>query len=285
MSIIVTATTGQLGALVVDSLLARGAAPADVVATARDASRLAAFAGRGARTAHLDYAEPETVTAAIDAGDVLVLISGDELEEHENVITAAKDAGAARIIYTSTFRADKSWFVKAPKHMATEDFLAASGVPSIILRNGWYTENFAPEAAKARETGEIVASVGGGRVASASRSDFAEAAAVAALDDSLAGQTFELSGDHAWDYDELARALSGIVGRTVSYRDVTTEEYADLLRAAGIDDTTVAMLASVDVNIRNGGLAGTPGDLSRLIGHPTVPLAEGLAATVQRFRG
>lgn len=285
MSIIVTATTGQLGTLVVDSLLARGAAPADVVATARDTSKLAAFAGRGVRTAHLDYAKPETVTAAIDNGDVLVLISGDELEEHKNVITAAKDAGAARIIYTSTLRADNSWFIKAPKHKATEDFLTVPGVPFTILRNGWYTENFASEVAKAQETGEIVASVGDGRVASASRSDFAEAAAVTALDNSLTGQTFELSGDHAWDYNELAQALFGIAGRPVSYRNVTTEEYADLLRAAGIDDIIVAMLISVDVNIRNGGLAETPGDLSRLIGHPTVPLAEGLAATTKRFRG
>lgn len=285
MSVVVTAATGQLGALVVDSLLARGATPSDVLATARNASKLAAFAGRGVRTARLDYALPETVTAAVGAGDVLVLISGEELEEHKNVITAAKDAGAARIIYTSTFKADTSWFVKAPKHTATEDFLTASGVPFTILRNGWYTENFASEIAKAQQSGEIIASVGAGRVASANRSDFAEAAAVSALDNSLTGQTFELSGDHAWDYNELAQSLSGITGRTVAYRNVTTEEYADLLRAAEIGDTIVAMLISVDVNIRNGGLAETPGDLSRLIGHPTVPLAQSLASAIKGIRG
>ncbi|GAA4669681.1 SDR family oxidoreductase [Frondihabitans cladoniiphilus] len=282
MSIIVTASTGQLGALVVDALLARGAAPADVVATARNASKLQAFADKGVTTAALDYTKPETVTAVVKPGDTLVLISGSDLgkrvEQHSAVIQAAKDAGIARIVYTSAPAADDTALILAPEHKATEEFLIGSGVPFTILRNGWYTENYVSQIAAGRDHGELVASVGDGRVASASRSDYAEAAAVAALDASTAGKTYELSGDYAWSFDELAAAVSGIVGKPVSYRAVSPAEHAEILKGAGLDEGTVGFVVGLDGNIRDGLLAVTTGELKELIGHPTVPLAEGLAA-------
>lgn len=282
MSTIVTAASGQLGRLVVEALLARGAAPDSVVATSRDVSKLADLAERGVRTAELDYARPDTVAAVIGAGDVVVLISSDavgqRVTQHAAVIDAAKAAGAARVVYTSAPKATTSALVLAPEHKATEEHLAASGVPATVLRNGWYTENYAGEVATARESGVVSASVGDGRVASASRRDYAEAAAVAALDDSTAGRTFELSGDHAWNWDELAEAVAGITGTPVRYESLTPEQHAERLRGAGLDEGTVGFVVALDGNIRDGLLAETSGDLRALIGRPTTPLAEGLAA-------
>ncbi|TFD81160.1 NAD(P)H-binding protein [Cryobacterium fucosi] len=282
MSYIVTATTGHLGRLIVESLLARGAAPADIIATARNANKLPALAELGVRTAVLDYARPETVTTVVTPGDVIALVSGSELGrrflQHSTVITAATDAGASRIVYTSAPKATTSGLLLAPEHKATEEFLVASGVPFTILRNGWYTENYTGEIEKARQSGEIVASVGSGRVASASRADYADAAAIALLDDSLAGRTLELSGDHAWDFDELAATIGTLIGRDVTFRNLTPSEHSNMLAGFGLDEGTVGFIVGLDANIRDGLLAETSGDLARLIGRPTTPLAAGLAA-------
>ncbi|RKR74574.1 SDR family oxidoreductase [Frondihabitans australicus] len=284
MSIVVTATSGPLGSLVVQKLLDRGAAPADVVATARSTAKIASLAEKGVTTAELDYSKPETIAAAISAGDVVVLISGSEVgqrvPQHQAVIDAAKTAGAARIVYTSAPAADDTTLVVAPEHKVTEELLHASGVPFTILRNGWYTENYVPQVALGREHGQLAGSAGDGRVSSASRADYAEAAAVVALDDSYAGQTLELSGDYAWSFPELAEAISGIVGREVTYVDVTPEQQLEILKGAGLDEGTAGFVVALDGNIRDGLLGHTPGDLARVIGRPTTPFAEGLAAAV-----
>ncbi|TFD34202.1 NAD(P)H-binding protein [Cryobacterium cryoconiti] len=282
MSYIVTATTGHLGRLIVDSLLARGTAPTSIVATARNAQKLSALAELGVKTAVLDYTQPETVAAVVQSGDVLVLVSGSELghrfQQHSAVITAAQAAGVSRIVYTSAPRATTSDLLLAPEHKATEEFLIASGVPFTILRNGWYTENYAGEIDKARQSGEIVASVGHGTVSSASRADYADAAAAALLDDSLTGQTLELSGDHAWDFDELAATIGTLIGRDVTFRNLTPDAHTEMLTGFGLDAGLVGFVVGLDGNIRDGLLGEANGDLARLIGRPTTPLAVGLAA-------
>jgi len=284
MSYIVTATSGHLGRLIVEALLARGAAPDSIVATARNADKLSALAALGVRTAVLDYSKPETVTAVVEPGDVLMLVSGSEVgqrvPQHTTVIAAAQAAGVGRIVYTSAPKATTSALLLAPEHKATEEFLIASGVPFTILRNGWYTENYTGEIEKARQSGEIVASVGDGRVASASRADYADAAAAAILDDSLAGQTFELSGDHAWDFAELAATIGTLIGSPVTFRNLAPAEHAELLTSFGLDAGTVGFVVGLDANIRDGLLGETSGDLARLTGRPTTPLAEGLAASL-----
>jgi NAD(P)H dehydrogenase (quinone) len=282
MSLVITGATGHLGRLVVESLLARGTAASDIVATGRDVGKLDDLAAEGVAVAELDYTKPETVSAVVKPGDTLLLVSssavGERVGQHVNVITAAKEAGVARIVYTSAPAATTSALVLAPEHKATEEALVASGVPFTILRNGWYTENYAGEVEKGRENGAIVASVGDGRVASASRVDYAEAAAVVLTGDGYEGKVFELSGDVAWNFDELAAAIASIVGKEVVYTRLTPDEHAAMLASFGLDEGTVGFVVALDGNIRDGLLGVTSGDLGRLIGRPTTPLAEGLAA-------
>ena len=282
MSLVITGATGQLGRLVVESLLARGTAPSDIVATGRNTDKLADLAAQGVSVAELDYTKPETVSAVVKPGDTLLLVSssevGQRVGQHINVITAAKEAGVARIVYTSAPAATTSELVLAPEHKATEEALVASGVPFTILRNGWYTENYAGEVEKGRENGAIVASVGDGRVSSASRKDYAEAAAVVLVGEGYEGEVFELSGDVAWNFDDLAAAIGSIVGKEVVYTRLSPEEHAAMLTSFGLDEGTVGFVVALDGNIRDGLLGVTSGDLSRLIGRPTTPLAEGLAA-------
>ena len=282
MSLIVTGASGHLGSLVVESLLERGVAPEQIVATGRRLDALAPFTARGVRTAELDYSRPETIDAVLSADDTVLLVSGSEVgqraAQHQNVIDAAVRAGAARIVYTSAPHAATSELVLAPEHKATEEAILASGLPYTILRNNWYSENYADTIAQATATGFFIGSVGSGLVASASRKDYADAAAVALTSPDLAGSIFELSGDTAWDYTDLAAAISTVAGREVEYRDLSPEEQADALRGFGLDEGTIGFVVALDGNIRDGLLSETSGDLSRLIGRPTTPLVDGLRA-------
>lgn len=219
MTILVTGATGNLGRLIIAALQERGADPQSIVAGARDTAKAA---GLGVRVARLDYTDPASITTALDGVDTVVLVSGSEVgqrvAQHRAVIDAAKEAGVAKFIYTSAPKATTSDLVLAPEHKATEELIAESGLPAVILRNNWYTENYAADLARAAETGVLAAGAGDGRVASASRKDFAEAAAVVALEDGHIGQVYELGGDVAWTYGDLAAAFSEITGRPVSYR-------------------------------------------------------------------
>jgi len=284
MTILVTGASGHLGRLVVESLLNRGVAAENIVAGARNPERVADLAARGIHTVALDYTDTASIDAALEGVDHVLLVSSSEVgqraAQHSNVITAAVKAGVEHLVYTSAPAATTSALILAPEHKATEEAIVASGIPATILRNGWYSENYAGNVAQAAATGELVASVGDGRVASASRKDFAEAAAVVLSEPGHVGKIYELSGDVAWDYTELASVLSTISGVDVAYRAVTPDEHAAILSAAGLDEGAIGFVVGLDANTRDGLLGVTTGDLSRLIGRPTTPLAEGLAAAV-----
>lgn len=284
MSIVVTGATGHLGRLVVTHLLADGVPADQVVAAGRRTETLADLAERGVRVAALDYGRPETVAAALEGAETVLLVSGSEVgqrvEQHRAVIEAAKAAGVRRLVYTSAPKADSSPLVLAPEHKATEEILRASGLTFTILRNGWYTENYVGDVQRAGETGEIVGAFGDGRVASAPRDDFAAAAAVVLRTEGHDDAVYELSGDEAWGFDELAAAASEVLGRPVTYRAVSSEQRAADLAAAGLDEGTVGFVVALEENTRDGLLAATPGDLSRLIGRPTTPLVGALRAAL-----
>lgn len=280
MSIIVTAASGQLGRLVVSDLLHRGIATADIVAGARSLNSVKDLAETGVRTAVLDYDQPDTVTAALSPGDTLVLISGNDLahrdRQHADVIAAAAEVGAAHLVYTSGLKASESPSPIAASHAITEDAVRNSGIPFTLLRNGWYTENYARSIPAVRESGILLSSVGSGRVASATRQDLAEAVAAVVSTDGHQGSTYELSGDTAWSYDELAAVLSDLLGRDVVHQPLSPEDHLQTLIGAGVPEPMAQMAVGVDAGIAAGSFAYTNGDLARLLGRPTTPLLEGL---------
>lgn len=284
MTILVTAASGQLGRLVVDALLERGVAPAELVATARDTAKLQSAAERGVRTAVLDYDRPETIAAALDGVDTVLLISGSapgaRAVGHRNVIDAAKAAGVAKLVYTSVPNATTAEFVLAPDHKATEEAIAASGVPAVIARHNWYTENYVGDVQQAAESGTIIASVGDGKVASATRADLAAGLAALLTEDGHLGAVYDFSGEHAWGYEELAAAASELTGREVAFTPVSSEEHVAALEAAGLDAGTAGFVAGIDDGIRRGVLANADGTLARLIGRPTTSLVDGLRQAI-----
>lgn len=283
--ILVTGASGHLGRLAVRRLLARGAAPASLVATARDTAAIADLAALGVRTARLDYDDESSVDAAIAGVDRVLLVSGtaigSRVRQHRTVVDAAVRAGVSRIAYTSALRADDTPLPVGDEHLATETLIAASGIPAVILRNGWYIENAAGELAAAAATGVLETSIGDGRVAGAAREDFADAAAVVLLDDARGGvgvTVHELNGDRGWTYAEIADALGEVLGRPVEYRRVTRERRTESLVAAGFDPATAEIFVAFEAGIDAGGFDRVGDDLTRIIGRPTTALVEGFRA-------
>jgi NAD(P)H dehydrogenase (quinone) len=282
MTIVVTGATGQLGRLAVESLLARGVPASEIIAAGRSAERLEPLTQLGVRTARIDFTNPESLAAAFDGADSVLLVSasepGQRVAQHANAIDAAKSAGVGHLVYTSAPHADATELVLAPEHKATEELIVESGVPFTILRNNWYTENYAGTFTQARDTGVIIGNTGDGRVASATRADYADAAAAVLTTDGHLGSTYELGGDYAWDFAELAAAFSEVLGREVVYTPVSPEEHFEALLAAGLDEATAGFVVALDSNIAAGTLAEVTGDLSRLIGRPTTPLIDAVRA-------
>ena len=282
MSIVVAGATGNLGRLVVESLLARGVAPDEVVAAGRSQDKLADLGAPGVRTAVFDYEAP--ADGVLEAGDTVLLTSlpvpGNRVELHGNAIDAAAKAGVARIVYTSAAHADDTPLVLAPEHKGTELRLAASGVPFTILRNNWYTENYGQTVKQAAETGVILGSAGEGRVASATRADYAAATAAVLSTAGHENAVYELSGDTAWTFTQFAATLAGLLGRDVEYRSVSPDEHLAALVGAGLDEATAGFVVALDGNIRGGALADATPDLSRLAGRHSTPLADGLRALI-----
>ncbi len=282
MSIVITGATGQLGRHVISSLLRLDVQLPDLVAAGRNEDKLGALRELDLATVRVDYTDPATLDEAFAGADTVLLISSSEVgvrvAQHRNVIEAAKKAGVRRVVYTSALHADTSPLDVAPDHRATEADLKASGLPFTILRNGWYTENFEPALRHAETTGVVLASAGDGRVASATREDYAEAIAAVLAQDGHAGQTYELSGDVAWSFDELAAALTEVLDREVTYRRLTPEQHLAELERTGVDESTARFLVALDANIEDGALDLVTGDLSRLLGRHTTALVDALRA-------
>ncbi|GLW45184.1 NAD(P)-dependent oxidoreductase [Streptomyces sp. NBRC 14336] len=283
MSIVVTGATGHLGHHVVEQLLEK--VPADrITAVARTPEKAADLAERGVRIAVADYNAPETFDGLFSAGDKVLLISGNEFDkgrvaQHRVVIDAAKAAGVALLAYTSTIGSLTAPL--AADHRGTEEALTASGVPYVLLRNGWYHEVYTENLGPVLEHNAVVAAAGDGRISAAARADYAAAAVAVLTGEGHENKTYELGGDEAWSFAQFAAELSRQTGREIGYNAVTGEVMKDILTGSGMPEPFAELLVGVDAATAKGELVVPGGELSRLIGRPTTPLADAVAAALK----
>ncbi len=280
MSLVVTGASGHLGRLTVQALLDRGVAANRIIATARTPESLADFADLGVVVRHADYSDPQSLKEAFAGADRVLLISsnavGQRIEQHRNVIEAAREAGVDLIAYTSAPRADTTKMLLAAEHSATEQLIRDSGLDYVFLRNSWYLENYTEQLATTLQHRAILGSVGNGRVSGASRADYAAAAAAVLAGDGPRNHTYELGGDTAFTLSEYAETLSGLVGETIAYVDQSPAEYQGFLESVGLPEPIARIMADSDVAVARGDLLVESGDLSRLIGRPTTGLADAI---------
>jgi NAD(P)H dehydrogenase (quinone) len=285
MGILITGATGQLGQKVIADLLAAGVPAGEIIAIARSEQKAADLVANGVRLHVADYDQPETFAKAFSAEDRLLLISGTDVgrrtAQHAAVIDAATAAGVAQLAYVGAFGGPKADFLLAGDHRNTEQLILDSGLPYTFLRNNWYSEMYTADLPGIVERGAIVTNVApGARIATATRDDYAAAAAVVMREDGHLNTAYELSGDTAWSQEEFAEELSRQVGKAIAHKSVTAAEHKAILTGAGVPDAFADILLDVDDAISRGLLAGTPGDLSRLIGRPTTPIADTVAAAL-----
>ncbi|MFC5940036.1 SDR family oxidoreductase [Micromonospora harpali] len=280
MSIVVTGATGHLGQLIVAALLRRGVPAGEIVALGRDAGKLADLAGHGVNTRQVDYTDPESLRTAFAGADKLMFVSGSEVgqraTQHHNVVAAAREAGVGLIVYTSIANADRSGMVLAGEHLATEREITASGLPYVILRNGWYLENYTGQLSTYLQFG-VTGAAGDGRVSAATRADFAGAAAAALAGAAETNRVYELGGA-AFTLTELAEEVSRQTGRAVGYTDLPAEKFTEVLVSAGVPEGFAAVLADSDLGLARGELYVEGDDLAKLIGREPTTLAEALRA-------
>ncbi len=281
--LVVTGATGQLGRLVVRHLLQR--VPADQIAVlVRDPARAAHPAAHGAEIRTADHDIPDSLSGAFSAGDRVLLISGNEfgrrLAQHTAVISAARTAGVGLLAYTGILGGAATRFV-ADDHHATEKAIEDSGLPYTFLRNGWYTENYTGQLPGVLASGAVIGTADpDSRIATATRDDYAEAAAAVLAGEDHENTTYELSGDTAWSLREYAAEISRQSGTQVVYQQLAVDDYRKNLADAGLPEAMLSVFTDTEDAIARGELAGTSGDLSRLIGHPTTPLAATITAAL-----
>lgn len=277
--IAITGATGQLGQHVVANLLNTTAAN-QLVAVVRNPAKAEALSQKGVVIRQADYGDEAALTKALQGVDKLLIISSSEVgqraPQHRNIINAAKAAGVKFIAYTSLLHADTSPLGLADEHVATEKMLADSGIPYALLRNGWYTENYLASAPAALEHGVFIGAAGEGKIASATRADYAAAAARVIAEDGHAGKVYELAGDHGWTLSELAAELAKQSGKNVVYQNLSQADFAAALKSVGLPAGLADMLADSDVGASKGGLFDDSHTLSKLIGRPSTSLAESI---------
>lgn len=274
--IVVTGATGKLGHHVMQGLLQSVPAPTLRVAV-RDPAKAADLAAAGVEVRRADYDDAASLDAALAGADTLLLISANEvgrrLPQHLAVLEAAGRAGVRQIVYTSLLRAATSPLALADEHRATEKAIRASGIPSVILRNGWYTENHTEQMPVILQHGAIAGAAGDGRFASATRADYAAAAVAVLTTPGHAGKTYELAGDRPFTLAELAAEISSQAGRPIVYSNLAPAAYREVLVGAGLPGGHADVLVDSDVQAAAGGLDDSTGELQRLIGRPTTTLA------------
>ncbi|WP_374517868.1 SDR family oxidoreductase [Undibacterium squillarum] len=281
----ITGASGQLGRLVIAQLL-KTVPASQLIAIVRKPSSVVDLAAQGVQVRQADYNDSGAMQAALEGVQRLLLISSSEIgqreAQHRNVIQAAKAAGVQLIAYTSLLHADRSPLALAQEHVATEQILRDSGIAHAILRNGWYTENYLGSLPVVLQYGAVLGASGEGRISSASRADYAAAAAAVLQDANAGGKVLELAGDTSYSLGELAAEIAAQSGKPVQFQNMPTAAYQAALESFGLPAGFAALLADSDEGASKGGLFDDSHTLSQLIGRSTTTMAasvtEALAA-------
>ena len=283
MKIAITGATGQLGNLVIEQLLQLTAAQ-NIVALVRKIDKAEHFKVQGIEPREFDYDRPETLVPALSGIDKLLLISANEIgrrtPQHQAVINTAKVAGVPYLAYTSLLRADTSPLGLAQEHRETEKLIQDSGITYTFLRNNWYSENYLAGVAHTIEIGTLFGAAQDGRISSASRIDYAEAAAKVLTSTGHENKTYELAGSESFSLSDLATFIGQAVNKDIIYQNLSAEEYTQGLTQAGLPAGLVDVIVDADIQTIQGAMYSDSKDLEQLIGHKTTSIQDAIKAAL-----
>lgn len=284
MKIAITGATGQLGNLVIEQLLQLTAAQ-NIVALVRNIDKAEHFKAQGIELREFDYDRPETLVPALSGVDKLLLISANEIgrrtPQHQAVIDAAKVAGVPYLAYTSLLRADTSPLSLAQEHRETEKLIQDSGITYTFLRNNWYSENYLAGVAHTIEIGTLFGAAQDGRISSASRIDYAEAAAKVLTSTGHDNKTYELAGSESFSLSDLATLIGQAANKDIIYQNLSAKEYTQGLIQAGLPTGLVEVIVDADIQSIQGAMYSDSKDLDQLIGRKTTSIQDAIKAALK----
>lgn len=289
-TILVTGASGHLGRAIIDSLLEKGVAASRIVAGTRSPEKLSDLTARGLRTVKADFDDPDGLEKAFTGAGTVLIVSTDALDgagtrlrQHKAAVAAAAKAGVKRLGYTSLPAAESSKVSFAPDHLGTEEAIKATGLPYLIFRNSWYQENLLMALPQALATGKWHTSAGDGKTAFVARDDIAAAIAGALANPPADSRTYTLTGTQAFTNAQVAELASRIFGKPVEVVNLTDEQLAGGIRAAGLPEAVIPTLVSFDTAIRAGDLGDITSEVETLSGRKPRSLEAYLEASKAAF--
>ncbi len=279
--ILITGATGQLGRAVLQTLVQK-TTPSQLAALVRDPAKAADLQARGISLRVGNYGDVASLDRAMQGITQVLLISGgigeEALQEHYNVVDAAKRAGVQCLAYTSRSLKDPATLANkiVGKHFQTEDYIKASGLPYLIFRNSLYMDVLPFYAGKdVRATG-LNLPAGQGRVAFVLRSDLGEAIANALLTSPCDNKIHTLTGRQTYSFDDVAAELTICYGQPIRYTDVTPDVLQAQMLAQGYPPFMFQLIMGFMADIRQGQEVVVTDELEQLLGRKPLDLREGM---------
>jgi NAD(P)H dehydrogenase (quinone) len=279
----ITGATGHLGQATIKALLTKVPA-SDIVALVRDPQKATDLQQRGVQVRRGDYNDPASLVAAFQGVDTVFLISGTDLvhrtQQHQQVIDAAKQAGVQRLVYTSVLKPSQtSHFGASPSHLATEEYLLASGLTYTVLRNALYLDLVPGLVGKdAVPSGKFYFAAGDGKVSYALREEIAQASANVLTSSGHENKIYDIAPTPAYSMHDVAAALSEVAGQPVAYVPVSPEDMAAGMRQHHVPEPIVEMMGGIGRAMAAGEFDVTSPAFEQLLGRKPTDLKTYLSA-------
>ena len=282
--ILITGATGQLGGIVIDTLLKKNILASQIAALVRDDSKAAYLKEKGIDIRLGDYDNKPALDAAMQGVDKVLLVSGGNaangLQQHYNVVDAAKQAGVQCIGYTSHCLRDRNTLENELmlRHFQTEDYVMASGMKYLIFRNILYMDSMALNLIGGRKVLEasINLPAADGAVSYALRSDEAEAIGNVLAGEDCSSRIYEFTGSRLYSFYDVAQALSELSGKPITYTPVDMESYKQKAKEIGLPEHVINLIAPFMTDIKNGQGSTVTSELEEALGRKPIDLKEGL---------
>ena len=280
--ILVTGATGQLGKIVIENLMKKTAAN-QIAALVRDPNKAAELKDKGVDIRVGDYSDVASLDQAMRGIEKVLLISGTDevnrVQQHQNVVDAAKRAGVKFIAYTGRFMKDPdtSGNHLMDGHFKTDALIKESGLTYALFQNALYMDSlqFFLGGERVFETG-ILIPAGHGKVAYALRRDLGEAIAQVLLEDVGESRIYKLTASEAWSFDDVAATLSELSGKTITYTSIDRPTFEAQMSQRGLPAQTYQRIADFYGDIRDGQLDEVTSEMETLLGRKPTALKEGL---------
>ncbi|MDL5511266.1 SDR family oxidoreductase [Arenibacter sp. M-2] len=279
--ILVTGATGELGSIVVETLLKTMKAENISVLTRKEERKIE-FEQKGLKAFIGQYSDVESLEKAMENVDTVLLISsgdqGDRIQEHKNIIDTAIKKGVKNIAYTSRSLKDKNTLVNTlmTEHFLTEDYIKESGLKYVIFRNALYMDVLPLFVGKNVFEKGILQPAGNGKVAYVLKAEQAEGMANVLIHENFENQTFNFTGDDAYSFYDVATALTELSGKQVTYKSVEVEPFKKIMLDNGVPESMVKKIVAFNLDIKNGQESIVTNELQHYLGRKPKNLKEGL---------